>query len=91
MEGFESVPHVLVPARACENQFFVAYANCCGSEGGIVYGGLSAVAGPDGRLLAQADVSETLLVTDLELALARKMHKPCLDDRRPDTYRDLIV
>ena len=81
MLGFESVPQLLVPARACENQLFVAYANCCGSEGNMVYGGQSVVAGPDGRLLARADVSETLLVTDLELASARKTPKPL--PRRP--------
>ena len=89
MQGFEAVPRLLVPARAYENQLFVAYANCCGEEAGIVYGGCSAVAAPDGRFLAQADLAPALLIADLALALARNPAKACLDDRRPDTYRDL--
>ena len=83
------VPHLLVPARAYENQVFVAYANCCGPEAGIAYGGLSAVAAPDGRLLAQADDGPALLVVDLELSQVRASPLPYLADRRPDTYAAL--
>lgn len=39
MTGFDEVPEILVPARACENRLFVAYANACGAEGATVYGG----------------------------------------------------
>jgi predicted amidohydrolase len=89
MRGFDVVPHLLVPARAYENQVFVAYANCCGPEAGIAYGGLSAVAAPDGRLLAQADDGPALLVVDLELSQVRASPLPYLADRRPDTYAAL--
>ena len=48
MAAFDEVQNLLVPARACENRVFVAYANACGHEPGIHYGGLSTVAGPEG-------------------------------------------
>ena len=44
MVGFDEVPRLLVPARACENRVVVAYANACGQEGAVHYGGLSTVA-----------------------------------------------
>jgi predicted amidohydrolase len=89
MVGFEVVPLLLVPARAYENQLFVAYANCSGREAGLVYGGLSVLAGPDGRLVSQADDSSTLLTIDLAPDLsARTSH---LADRRPDTYAALTA
>jgi 5-aminopentanamidase len=89
MVGFDLVPLLLVPARAYENQLFVAYANCCGREADIAYGGLSVLAGPDGRLAAQADDSPTVLTMDLVPdPSARSSH---LADRRPDTYSALTA
>lgn len=64
-EGYEHVQEVLVPARAHENRAFVAYANSCGAENGIQFGGGSVIAGPDGRALARAGMDETLLIVDL--------------------------
>lgn len=64
-EGFEIVQDLLVPARAYETRMTIAYANYCGTEDGLAYGGKSLVAGPDGKVLASAGVSETLLVVDL--------------------------
>lgn len=64
-KGFEHVQEVLVPARAHEIRGFVAYANYCGAENGLEFGGGSTVAGPDGRALARAGTSETLLIADL--------------------------
>ena len=48
------VARTLVPARAYENQVFLAYANRCGREGELVYLGHSCIVGPDGTELARA-------------------------------------
>lgn len=63
--GFAHVPQVLVPARAHENRMIVAYANLCGTEGGLTYGGGSVIAGPDGQPLAMAGRSGALIICDL--------------------------
>ncbi|WP_220432248.1 carbon-nitrogen hydrolase family protein [Falsirhodobacter xinxiangensis] len=63
--GFDHVPRMLVPARAHENRLIVAYANLCGSEGGLDYGGGSVVVGPDAVPLATAGRAEALLICDL--------------------------
>lgn len=63
--GFDHVARVLVPARAHEGRQIVAYANLCGTEEGLAYGGGSVIAGPDGQTLATAGSTETLLVCDL--------------------------
>ena len=52
----------------------VAYANYCGVEGDLAYGGLSEGIGPDGRVLARAEREPGLLIVDVE----RKV----LDDAR---------
>lgn len=90
MVGFDAVATTLVPARAWENACMVAYANTCGAEGEVVYGGLSVVASADGRVLAQAGRDAALLLVDLDrgaLAAARAA-QPYLRDRRPALYRD---
>ncbi len=67
--GYEHVQRVLVPARAHENDAVVAYANLVGPEGGLTFGGLSLVAGPDAVPLASAGPrGEALLVVDLAAA-----------------------
>ena len=53
------------PARACENALSVVYANFCGTENGLTYGGRSIVVGPNGKPLAQAGLCPTLIVADL--------------------------
>ncbi len=63
--GFDAVPDFLVPARAAEARMIIAYANLCGHEAGLDYGGRSLIAGPDGVALALAGRGETLLVADL--------------------------
>lgn len=88
MIGFDEVPALLVPARACENRLFVAYANACGQEGPVHYGGLSTAAGPDGRVLAQAERGETLLQVRMARAeLAAFRPNTYLRDRRTDLHR----
>ncbi len=63
--GFEHVQRLLVPARACENGVFVAYANYCGDDSGLGFGGGSVIAGPDGVVLAAAGTAPALLIAEL--------------------------
>jgi 5-aminopentanamidase len=63
--GFDHVAQVLVPARASEGRMTVAYANLCGTEGGLAYGGGSVIVGPDARSIATAGRGEALLICDL--------------------------
>lgn len=55
----------MIPVRAFENQFFVAYCDLCGSDERFAYAGLSTVAAPDGSLLATAGRDEALLIVEL--------------------------
>jgi predicted amidohydrolase len=68
--GFDHVAEVLVPARAHEGRQIIAYANLCGTEDGVSYGGGSVIAGPDARPIARAGRGETLLICDLPPILA---------------------
>ncbi len=88
MDPFEAVARILVPARALENQVFLAYANRCGREGDLRYCGLSCVVGPDGADLARAGRGEQLILADLDLArlAASRLANSYLADRRPELY-----
>jgi predicted amidohydrolase len=89
MDPFEVVARTLVPARAVENQVFLAYANRCGREGDLRYCGLSCVVGPDGADLVRAGGGEELVFADLDfdsLRAARAL-SPYLRDRRPSFMR----
>lgn len=68
--GFNAVADTLVPARAAENRITIAYANLCGSENGLAYGGKSVITGPDAQPLASAGRGETLLIADLDAIAA---------------------
>ena len=65
--AYKYVTEFSVPARAVENRMTIAYANFCGSEGNITYGGKSLIAGPDGVALASAGLGEVLLLADLSI------------------------
>lgn len=87
MQAFDEVPRLLVPARACENRVFVAYANACGSEGDTVYGGLSTGCGPSGEVLAQAGrEGDWLQLTLHRSALHAARAGSQLPHRRPGLY-----
>jgi predicted amidohydrolase len=82
------VAETLVPARAAENQIFVAYANRIGTEGDLDYVGRSCVAGPEGVVAAAGASDETLLFADVDPAAierARDGHH-YLRERRPALY-----
>lgn len=88
MIEYDVVADVLVPARAYENQVYVAYANYVGREGSLTYGGLSCVAGPAGAFVARAGPGEELVLADLDRGAleASRRATPYLADRRPGLY-----
>lgn len=73
----------MIPVRAFENQVFVAYVNHCGTDARFRYAGLSAIAAPDGKLLAAADDGgEALLIAEVNPAhyLVSRNENPYLLD-----------
>lgn len=93
MQPFDVIARVVVPARAYENQLFIAYANRCGSEADFDYCGLACVVGPDGLDVARAGRGEEVIFADLDkaaLARSRKLN-PYLKDRRPELYGRLAA
>ncbi len=94
MADFPEVAQRLLPARACENRLFVAYANACGVEPTaaqtVHYGGLSTLCGPMGEVLAQADDAPALLVHTLQRsALVAARQSSQLPQRRAALYASL--
>ena len=79
-------------ATAATNRIFVAACDRCGSERGVEWVAGTAIAGPDGWLLAgPPEVAEpVLLIADVDLALARDKalgpRNDVLADRRPALY-----
>lgn len=66
-KAYDNVPEFIVPARAAENGMTIVYANYCGQEDGLAYGGKSLIVGPDAGLLAKAGQGEVLLLADLNV------------------------
>jgi predicted amidohydrolase len=92
MAPFDVVAQTVVPARAFENQLFMAYANRCGREGDLVYCGQSCIVGPDGADLARAGLGEEMIAADLDagrLSASRAVNTH-LRDRRPELYGTLV-
>ncbi len=91
MQPFDVVARTIVPARAFENQVFVAYVDRCGHEAGFEYCGLSCVVGPDGVDLARAGRGEELIFADIDLAALHQSRQTNthLRDRRPALYQRL--
>jgi predicted amidohydrolase len=92
MRPYEVVARTIVPARAYENQVYVAYANRSGSEGPLTYCGESCVVGPDGADLARAGSGDELLLAEIDparLAASRAVNTH-LGDRRPELYQALV-
>lgn len=92
MEPYTGVARRVVPARAEENEIFVAYANYAGSEGAFDYCGLSCIAGPDGADVARAGRGNEMILADLDRerlkAVRATLHH--LRDRRPALYGRLV-
>ena len=83
------IADMVVPVRALENGVFVAYADLCGSEGEMRYGGRSVIVSPDGDEIARAGMGETLLIAEIDpdAYLEARRQNPYLTDRRPVIYR----
>lgn len=88
MRPYEVVARTVLPARAWENQLYIAYANRCGPEGAFDFAGLSCLAAPDGEVRARAGAHEELLLGDIDPALltVSRAANTYLADRRPDLY-----
>jgi predicted amidohydrolase len=87
-------------ARAAENAVFFVTANRCGRERETSFFGWSQVVDPDGRRIAEAGAEETVIIAELNLALARNKTKQphgggykvsLFGDRRPDLYVPLVT
>lgn len=88
--GYSYLQDLRTPARAQDNQLFVAAVNHVGDEGGVVYCGRSQVADPRGDVVAlAADDAEGAVVATLDLALIRdqRLQEPVLRGFRPALYR----
>lgn len=87
MFPYGRIADLLIPARAYENQLYVAYANYCGSESDLRYCGKSTIAGPDGRIQLQANDDEALVIGELSrdaFEASRKLNT-YFADRRPES------
>ena len=85
-EQYARLADTMIPTRAFENGFYVAYVNQAGAEGDWEYCGLSRLAGPDGRVVATAGTTEELVfaVADTDRIAAARAELPYLDDLRSD-------
>lgn len=83
------IADTVVPTRAFENGVFLVYADLCGDENELSYGGRSVILAPDGDELARAGMRETLLVAEINTGAYEdaKAQNPYLADRRPGLYR----
>ena len=88
MAPYDFIADTLVPARAYENQVFLAYANRIGRERELDYLGRSCIIAPDGTELARAGSEETLIMANLDMQLLQASRKinTYLADRRPGLY-----
>ena len=77
--------------HAIANGAFVVAVNRVGVEDALHFWGRSFVAGPDGRILAQAGEDEEVIVVDLDLEQVGEARQgwPFLRDRRIDAYGEI--
>ncbi|MDE8345658.1 MAG: carbon-nitrogen hydrolase family protein [Acidocella sp.] len=88
MEPYEQVARHVIPARAFENQVYVAYANHSGAEDGLQYIGLSSICGPNGAILAQAGREAAMIYAEIDPVHQATVRRgdPLFADRRPALY-----
>lgn len=81
----------LLRARAIENQYFIAAVNAAGTSKDNPNGGFSAIICPTGEVLAEAETSEDLITTAIDLSQIAEVRRkiPVFDDRRPEVYKNL--
>jgi 5-aminopentanamidase len=87
-DEYGTVPALLVPARAVENQVYVAYCNHAGSENGMRFLGRSCLLAPDGQPVVAAGTGDALIVGDITRSAQIEIAKiyPYRADRRPELY-----
>lgn len=80
--------HILLKARAVENQLFVACCNSCGRFDRTVFGGNSVIISPFGEVLAQAGAGEEIITADCDESIIAQLKSSMdvLRDRRPEIY-----
>jgi omega-amidase len=78
----------LVPARAIENQIFVAATNRVGKSKDEFFGGHSMVVNPWGEGITDAETSATLFIAEIDLDEVNSVRErvPVFKDRRADVY-----
>jgi predicted amidohydrolase len=78
----------LLRARAIENQAYVVGVNRCGNDPKIAYPGRSIVVDPQGEIIADAGIEETLLIADIDHEIVADWRKkfPALQDLRPKHF-----
>jgi predicted amidohydrolase len=91
MQPYEQVATHVIPARAYENQLYVAYANHTGTDDGLDYIGLSSICAPNGTVLAAAGKTEDMIFATADKAHLAKVRQtdPLIADRRPELYAPL--
>ncbi len=88
-EEYTTVPEFIVPARAVENQIYVAYCNHVGDENGMRFLGYSRLAGPDGKIDRVVGEGDVLLIAEVSHAAlqANAATYPYRRDRRAELYK----
>jgi predicted amidohydrolase len=84
-----------VPIHALTNHVYVVTANRVGSEGELLFTGLSTIANPRGDVLVQASPSEEEVgLAEIDIGLARDKNitprNSIVTDRRPEEYSFLL-
>ncbi len=79
----------LLPARAIENQIFIAATNRVGTSKGETFGGHSMVVNPWGEILVEGDERAALLLAQIDLDRVAEVRErvPVFRDRRAEVYR----
>jgi len=87
-DEYGAVPALLVPARAVENQVYVAYCNHAGIENGMRFLGRSCLIAPDGQAVVAAGAADALIVGEISASAQSEIAKiyPYRADRRPELY-----
>ena len=83
---------VLARTRAMENSTFFAAVNRVGQQGLYFFMGNSAIAGPDGSIIASTESLEAQAVRaelNLKEVTGARLGFPLLRDRRPELYGEL--
>ncbi len=91
-DDYRAAWRAVVCGHAVANALYVAAVNRTGTEADLHFWGSSFVADPFGRVVAEADAEEGLVLADLSperIAQMRSLNH-YLRDRRPDTYGSLL-